>query len=337
MADFPIFSVIMACHNAAPYVRQAISSVVGQTFSSWELIIVDDASQDDSLSYIKIASQADSRVRYISSEINMGAAAARNAAIEVAKGEWLAILDADDVYLPHKLEKQYEVIKGSKSNLVLVGAGCFHVNSEGVRSKEYNYSPNSEVLKNNLVSMLKFPPHSSLVYRKSSFLAAGGFNVRFARSEDYELWLRLSELGDFFAWPLPLIEYRLHSTNISNRQCPQTLTQVDYGVAAAVCHIIKNAGLSDPREFDEVYLWREFLDFVATFIKRSGYYEYIAWKDGIKSEIKKEASLRRRLKIYLFAACKSPVSVIRLAEERIFGCNLPGKIFSSWTKSKRVY
>lgn len=327
----------MACHNAEDYVQQAIDSVVKQTFSSWELIIFDDASQDDSLLIIKSSSLSDPRIRYISSVINVGASAARNAAIEASKGEWLAILDADDVYLPHKLEKQYKVIENSGSSLVLVGAGCFHINHKGERINEFKYSANSKVLKKNLHAQGKFPPHSSLVYRKSSFMAAGKFNVRFERSEDYELWLRLSEFGDFAVSQLSLIEYRLHFTNISNSKCSQKLTQLEYSVAAAVCQRIKCACLADPRAFNDDRHWREFLNFVATFIERSGYRNYIEWKNDIKKNIKNESNFICVLKICLLAAYNSPLGVIRLVEERTVGNRLSNKVLNSWRKSKRQY
>lgn len=334
MSDAPKFSVIMACYNAAPYVRQAIASVVGQTFSDWELIIVDDASQDDSLFYIQKASLSDPRIGFITNDVNKGAAAARNAAIEIAKGEWLAILDADDVYLPHKLEKQFEIIQKSNSTLVLIGGGCFHIDSEGVRSKEYNYPSSTTVLKKDLQRMRKFPPHSSLVYRKSSVLEVGGFNVLFARSQDYELWLKLSERGDFTTCLLPLIEYRLHSTNISNKECVQALSQVEYGVAARVCHMIRNTGLADPSEVGNAYLWNEFLAFVATAVRQSGYYEYVVWKNNFKRDMWRSINLFNKLHIILLYFYQFPSGIVHLMREHIIGNRLPGYIFKSWITIK---
>jgi len=324
----------MACYNAAPYIQKAIDSVVAQTLPDWELIIADDASQDDSLQYIMIASDGDSRIRYISNEVNLGAAITRNSAIAIAKGEWLAILDADDVYLPQKLEKQLEIIRQCSSNLVLIGSGCFYIDSEGRKGKEYNYPTSSLDLKRNLLIMRKFPPHSSLVYRKSSFLAAGGFNVLFARSEDYELCLRLARFGDFSVWPSPLIEYRVHSTNISKTKSRQQLTQIDFGIAAVTCQMLKNADYADPRDFANDYLWVEFLEFVVMSIRRAGYYEHLTWVNDFKIDFQKSSGLFYKFIVISTYFCKSPYGAIRLAREHILGNGLPQDIFKAWVRAK---
>lgn len=331
MNNTPIFSVIMACHNAAPYVQQAIESVKSQTFSNWELIIVDDASQDDSLAYIKKASISEPRIKVISMAINVGAAAARNAAIEIAKGEWLSILDADDVYLSYKLEKQFEIIQQDNTNLVLLGGGCFHINSEGIRSREYKYPSNSKVLKTNLHGRLKFPPHSSIVYRKSAFLTVGYFNQLFTPSEDYELWLRISEIGELSSCALPLIEYRIHTTNISNQISKQGFTQIDYGTAARVCQLLRNNGQIDPSATGNDQLWVEFMTHVAMIIRQSKYYNYCDWRSNFKQNMQRSSTFLDKSLVVITNIVRSPASLLYLIRERIFGTDLIDKIFKSWT------
>lgn len=334
MIHNPTFSVIMACHNAAPYVQQAIASVVTQTFVDWELIIVDDASQDDSLIYIEKAAIIEPRINVIKFSKNGGVALARNAAIKTAKGEWLAILDADDIFLPVKLEKQFEIIRQHNSNLVLVGGGCFHIDSEGLRGQEYKYTSNSKVLKTSLKRMLKFPPHSSLVYRKSAFLKVGGFNTLFARSEDFELLLRLGEIGDFTSCNLPLIEYRLHSTNISNQISKQGFSQLEYGVAGRVCQMLRSTGRADPSATGDAYLWHELMTHVAVIIRQSRYYEYINWKSNFKQDLQRSTNLPDKFHIITTHISKSLAIFIFAMRERISGNGLPDKIFKSWIAKK---
>lgn len=330
MVSSPTFSVIMACYNAAPYVQKAIQSVINQTFKDWELIIIDDASQDNSLSIIEAASRNDSRIRYLSNEINSGAAKARNTAIEIAKGEWLAILDADDVFLSFKLEKQFEIIRAGNPNLVLIGGGCFLIDSKGSRIKKHSYPSGSKVLKKNLQRMLNFPPHSSLVYRKSSFLDSGGFNVLFARSEDYDLWLRLSDLGDFACHPSQLIEYRLHSTNISKKVCFQSLSQVEYGISARVCQLARHANLPDPSAVRSSNAWNDFLKFVASAVKHSDYYDYNIWKNELKDDLECAKNLPNIFFVVLKYIYINPYRIFCLIQERVNGNSLPKVIYKSW-------
>jgi glycosyltransferase involved in cell wall biosynthesis len=334
MSNSPTFSVIMACHNAAPYVQRAIESVVCQTFTDWELIIVDDASQDDSLIYIKKAVLTDERIKFLSTTANIGAAAARNAAIEIAKGEWLAILDADDVFLPYKLEKQFEIIQQRSSNLVLLGAGCFLINSDGlrIRSRAYRYSSRSKVLKKALGRpfALKFPPHSSIVYRKSSFLKVGGFNPIFQRSEDYALWLRLSEIGDISASALPLIEYRFHSTSISNQISKQGFSQFEYGAAIRVCQLLRNSGHADPSATGNDQLWHELMTQVAKIIRQSKYYKYCDWKSAFKNKWQRSTKFVDRLMIITSQIAPSNFFFFYFIREYTSGTGLAGKIFKSW-------
>lgn len=333
LTDLPTFSVIMACHNAEAYISQAIDSVLAQTFTNWELIIVNDASRDDSLSYIESASRKDSRIKYMSTEVKLGPAMARNAAVEAARGDWLAILDADDIYLPNKLEKQYELTLADELNIVLIGAGCFQIDSRGTRKAEYNYPTSSSELKSNLLSMRKFPPHSSLIYNKAAFLKIGGFNRRFPRSQDFELWLRLSEVGDFSAYSKPLIEYRVHSSNITNSQCEMSLTQFDYAVAAAVCQIMKNAGHGDPRLWNDD-LWQEYIQFVRNYTRQSGHHDLAAWKNRIKAKAENSERLLSKLLVFGNAAFNSPSNMIQLLKSRMLRTALPYKIYRSWMVAK---
>jgi glycosyltransferase involved in cell wall biosynthesis len=330
MNNTPIFSIIMACHNAAFYVQQAIASVVCQTFTNWELIIVDDASQDNSLTLIKKASQTDSRIKYISMAVNVGSSAARNTAIGISKGEWLAILDADDVFLPYKLEKQFEIIRRHNSSLVLVGGGCFHINSEGLRSKEYKYSSNSKTLKKELNGRLKFPPHSSIVYRKSAFLKVGDYNQIFSQAEDYDIWLRLSKIGDFTSCTLPLIEYRIHSTNKSNQISKHGFSHIEYGIAARVCQLLRENGHVDPSATGNDQLWHELMSHVSLMVRQLGYYKYSVWKGIFKQNLEQSINFLKKLQRIVIQIAQSPYCFVYLIREQIFGIDFSDKIFKLW-------
>lgn len=106
MQNKPLVSIITPCFNSMNVIDRTIKSVVCQTIESWELIIIDDHSVDDSIINIQKWCEKDSRIRYLSLPANLGAARARNKGIELAKGHFIAFLDSDDVWYPDKLEKQ---------------------------------------------------------------------------------------------------------------------------------------------------------------------------------------------------------------------------------------
>ena len=105
-----LVSIIMPSYNTGSFIRETIESVLAQSYSDWELIIVDDCSTDNT---DDVVSQylADERIRYIKNETNSGAAVSRNRALREARGKWIAFLDSDDLWMPEKLEKQLSFMK----------------------------------------------------------------------------------------------------------------------------------------------------------------------------------------------------------------------------------
>ena len=106
-----LVSVIMPSYNTAEYIKQSIQSVIDQTYTNWELIIVDDCSTDNTDEMVKSIDEV--RIIYLKNEKNSGAAVSRNRALKEAKGKWIAFLDSDDLWLPEKLEKQLHFMKSN--------------------------------------------------------------------------------------------------------------------------------------------------------------------------------------------------------------------------------
>jgi len=326
----PFISVITACHNAEPYVCAAINSVLAQSFENFELIFVDDCSTDKSLEAATLLSKKDDRIRIFKTDRKSGAGAARNIAIEYATGDWLAILDADDIWLPNKLQMQVELIQTNNADLVLAGTGCYHIDKSGLRIGRYVYPTHSHALKRNLYSRKKFPPHSSMIYRTSAVRKIGGFNQRFPRSEDYDLWLRLSEVGKYVSCALPLIEYRLHSTNISFQRSRYGFTQIEYGTAARVCQMLRNAGLIDPSTGDDPDLWKTFMEHIARVIHESGYQDYLVWKTEWKLSMQHTDNNFLKLLCSINTITTSPSLFLTFLMEQMRGVGLARKCFRSW-------
>lgn len=246
------FSVIMACHNSEAYIAEAIRSVLNQTCNDWELIIVDDGSEDRSFQIANSFSINDQRIKVLRTESNQGPSATRNMAVESASGVWLAILDSDDVFILNKLEKQRDFIKKCGSeDLVLVGTGGIIFGGESGLKHYYLYPSGSRKLKSNLRAHKKFPFHSSIVYSARAFRQVGGFNDRYLRSQDYELWLRLAETGRFASIREPLVKYRLNKSGVSRNQSKEGFLPKTYSTAANVCLRLRHTNLADPSSNSE--------------------------------------------------------------------------------------
>jgi glycosyltransferase involved in cell wall biosynthesis len=242
----------MACRNAEKYVAESIQSVISQRYNNWELIVVDDASTDSSAEQIRKYLKVDDRVKYIQHHTRRGPAAARNAAASTAKGKWLSILDADDVFYNDKLSHQLSTIKQKPKDLVLIASNSVQINQSGIVISKHSYPQDSNSLKKNLLDGKKFPPHSSIAYRKSAFDKLNGFKCEFDLAQDYELWLRMSENGSFASCGKPLVQIRLHNDNLGKKKSTKGYSQSEYAVAARVLQMMRLAVKNNPNSHFEV-------------------------------------------------------------------------------------
>ena len=187
-------SVIIPTHNRARLLPRAARSVLDQTFRELELIVVDDASSDETRQVV--AELNDPRVRYIRHDQNLGAPAARNTGIEAAKGRYIAFQDSDDEWLPEKLEKQMEVLKaGSDANVVYCSMLL-----EQAGSTITIPGPGITVVQGDVLSQLlagNFVSTQTLLLRRECLEKVGGFDTRLPRFQDWELVIRLAEAYQF--------------------------------------------------------------------------------------------------------------------------------------------
>lgn len=328
----PRISIIMACHNAEQFVGDAIESVLAQTFTDFELIFIDDCSLDQSAKIARSVSISDSRVKIHSNAKNLGASATRNLAFGFATGEWLAILDADDVFMPTKLEKQIAAIDNGDPQMVLLGTGCHIIDRNGDIQSSHQYPTSSAALKDRLIGHVPFPPHSSLMYRASTIKELDGFNVRFSHAEDLDLWLRLRNHGGFACLKEPLIKYRVHENNASSFAERKGYIHLDYATAASVCELLRNQGLPDPSATDDEIGWNNFLAYISQQVKRSKMIEYREWKNSWRST----EFMRRPKSLQYFSMLKlaliHPSKMWRLLREHIDGNQIASTSFKNWVR-----
>lgn len=211
----PLISIVMPTYNHATYLPIAIQSVLDQTFTNWELIIVDNFSTDNSLEVLSEFSDTRIKLLQINNEGCIGKS--RNLAINSAKSEWLAFLDSDDSWEPNKLEVVFEHLNEKTDflyhHLRVVDTDMHEVKSIQIRSRKLN-SPivKDLVLNGNTIAT------SSVVVRRNIILNVGGMSEKtdLIGIEDYNTWLRISVITERFKLvPFCLGSYRMHSSNHS--------------------------------------------------------------------------------------------------------------------------
>lgn len=204
-------SVIMSVCNGEQHLRESIESVLNQSFTNFEFIIVNDGSTDASLEIIK--SYADKKIRIINNEENIGLTKSLNKAIKQAQGEYIARQDADDISLPNRLELQFEFLE-NHPEVALLGTGVYVINENGATIEKRIMHPNP---KKSLLKGNRFI-HGSVMFRKSVIDERGAYNETLRYSQDYELWLRMSKKYDVRNLTAPLYKLRMHKGSILSRK-----------------------------------------------------------------------------------------------------------------------
>jgi glycosyltransferase involved in cell wall biosynthesis len=221
--NLPLVSVIIPSYNHRSYIEMAVSSVLSQTYENVELIVIDDGSKDNSVDLLKKVK--DKRLTLIEQK-NQGAHNAINKGLSIAKGEFFAILNSDDVYHPDRIRQIIEIMNNDpKLGLVCSWIDCIDSNGshkgtkEGwhnmepwpVKNKELTYQIDNDFVKNLLISNF-ISTTSNMVFRREVFEKIGGMrNLRFAH--DWDFALRVAEEYSCKIIEYPLVQYRLHSTN----------------------------------------------------------------------------------------------------------------------------
>jgi len=210
-----MISVVMAAYNASNFIDQAIESILNQTYREFELIIVDDGSTDNTLEIAKRYGEQDSRIRIIQSN-HLGVSGARNLGISESKYPWIAVMDADDVSLPERFEKQMKAIQ-ENPKVVYWGTYCYHINSRNdiLSYSEWGITNEEEFYRARAEGHLPGFCHPTVLMNKEAFLKAGGYTAEFSQAEDLDLCDRMSSYGSALAIPEPLLLYRVHSKSAS--------------------------------------------------------------------------------------------------------------------------
>ena len=213
----PEVSVIMAVYNAFPYLEESIDSILKQSFSNFEFIIIDDGSNDGSSEILESYALIDNRIRLIKQEENRGLVNALNKGIGIAKGKYIARMDADDISYNYRLAKQVTYIKKNKSVVLLSGSFDYISTKGNIIKRKKVITSHGELLSSLIYKGNQFC-HPCAMMKRKAVVDLGGYRAfenNFA--EDYDLWLRLSEVGQVANIATPLLAYRVHNNQISHK------------------------------------------------------------------------------------------------------------------------
>ncbi len=214
-----MLSVLMPAYNAEQFIREAIDSVLAQTVQDLKLLVIDDGSKDGTLAVARDRAAHDPRV-HVLSQPNQGIAATLNRGLAMLDDEWVFLMHADDVMMPHRIERQREFV-ASQSSAAVVSALVLYIDSKG-RTLGHGRSPftvhgaaAAAARRGELVAV----NHPSCVLRREAVLAVGGYRQEFWPAEDCELWSRLLAAGhDVVVQDEYLLRYRIHGASASISQ-----------------------------------------------------------------------------------------------------------------------
>mgnify|MGYP000225793700 CR=1 FL=1 len=212
MQKIPLISIVTPTYNRSEFLAEAVNSVLGQTYSNFELLIIDDGSTDDTRELVA-SYQQDPRIRYFY-QSNQGQSVARNRGIAESAGDFICFLDSDNAWLPKKLERSLlEFQRFPETQVVYGDSILIDENSAEIGKstmKRYSGRITANLLKDNFVSM------NTTMTRRHCFEEMGGFNESDRIAEDYELWLRFSTKFEFHYIPEFLGCYRKMDNQISS-------------------------------------------------------------------------------------------------------------------------
>jgi glycosyltransferase involved in cell wall biosynthesis len=247
-----LISVVLTAFNTERYLAEAIESVLNQKYQDLELIMIDDGSTDRTLEIMRQYEASDDRVRVIAQE-NAGAGAARNAGIAIAQGEWIAIVDADDVMEPNRLERQIAFLQ-EHPDLDVATSPVTFINHEG---HEFGRSQpvlltHEEVRELCEQGLVVGVPNPASIIRKSTLLGVGGYRGEFWPSEDLDLWTRIVESGGtILTQPEYLTRYRVHPGSGSYGKIRKTAELMGW---LRHCSMSRRAGTREPSREEYIAL-----------------------------------------------------------------------------------
>lgn len=325
-----MISVLLSVYNGDRWLKECIKSILNQSYKDFEFLIIDDGSTDKSLSIIKDFAKKDSRIIYFSHP-NIGLTASLNKGLLEAKGEWIARIDSDDLACRERLEKQISYAK--KNKLALVGCQSYLINSEG-KLEQFLLIPNKH---NELCSNLKKQKimfkHSSVLFKKKLVLELGGYRECMRKSQDYDLWLRISEKGKIGCIGYIGTYIRVHSNNISLNDGGNE--QRLFAHCANISHLlrVKYGNKFDPLVSSESSLNTFFIEFVKNKLISSRTILFYELLFKFKKYNKGKNNFSKLISLFIYF--NKPDLLIKLIKWKTTGDFISQKLAKDWLRYKK--
>ena len=217
-----VISIILCCYNSEKYLEETLQSIVDQTFKDWELVIVNDGSQDNTLIILNAFVHSNKHLRItLINQTNQGLAESRNNAIKMAHSNWISIIDHDDLWLPEKLDIQYDLINKNK-DCFLFFSDFYLFNKRSIKSRfeisrekdgfiPYKLNLNKMNGYRNLIKYGCFIGSSTVIFNKEVLKFVGNFDNSYKFITDYIFFLNIAEKFDIHAYPKALSKWRSHN------------------------------------------------------------------------------------------------------------------------------
>lgn len=213
----PTVSVIMAVKNGADYLSAAVESILAQSFSDFEFIIIDDGSDDGvTLPLLQKFAQRDARIRLVS-RANRGLTPSLNEGLSLATGEFIARMDGDDLATPDRFKLQVEFLRANP-DVVLLGGAYELIDGAGRRIRVWQPESDDATLQKYCLEGSTPICHPLAMMRAAAVKQVGGYDESFTVAQDLDLWLRLGEVGKMACLPQTLLQYRQHEGSVSEKK-----------------------------------------------------------------------------------------------------------------------
>ncbi len=237
-------SVLLPAYNAEATLREAVESVLCQTYRAFELVLIDDGSTDGTHRMMEAFARQDNRVRLIT-HARMGMGASLNHAMAAVDAEWVARMDADDVMMPTRLERQMAFL-AAHPGLAVASCLVYYANARGrvIAQSAPNLLSLDDFAWHVRTNRVIAVSHPGAIMHRRAVLAAGGYRPRFWPADDQDLWNRLAETGHpILVQPEYLLKYRIHAASICVTQPRFTMRQIRW---VEQCMLARRAGRPEP-------------------------------------------------------------------------------------------
>ena len=236
----PMASVVMSVLNGERFLREAVESILSQSFRDFEFIIVDDGSTDTTASILDSYARTDPRVEVYHQE-NRGMAESWNRGCTLGRGKYIVRMDGDDIAVRDRLMRQIEYME-KHAEVGVLGGAVEIIDASGIASYTEKFPVTDTDIKEAMKLYCAFR-HPSVVIRKAAFLSVGGYRSAVSPAEDYDLWLRMAERCKLANLSSVVLKYRVHLDNISHCQLRR---QAVGALAARAAAKIRAGGGADP-------------------------------------------------------------------------------------------